>query len=129
MGTTMFRMNAVCLTIDGLQAGYLGCYGNAWLRTPACDALAAEGFVFDNVLIDSPSLDLAARSWWRGRHAACRGDDAWTLPRALDRAGVRTVLLTDDARIADHPLAAEFAERIHLPCDDAASLASSEDET
>jgi arylsulfatase A-like enzyme len=125
----MFRMNAVCLTIDGLQAGFLGCYGNAWVRTPACDALAAEGFVFDNALIDSPSLDLAARSWWQGRHAAHRGDDAWTLPRALDRAGVRTVLLTDDAGIAGHPLAAEFAERILLPCDEAACLAESEDET
>ena len=33
-------MNVICLVIDGLQAGYLGCYGNSWLPTPGFDQLA-----------------------------------------------------------------------------------------
>ena len=40
-------MNAIIVAIDRLHAGYLGCYGNAWILTPAFNRLAAEGFVFD----------------------------------------------------------------------------------
>ena len=49
-------MNAILLVIDRLHAGYLGAYGNGWIATPAIDRLAAEGFVFDQCLIDSPQV-------------------------------------------------------------------------
>lgn len=51
-------MNAICLVIDGWHAGYLGCYGNTWIQTPAIDRLAMQSFVFDQAFISSPQLDL-----------------------------------------------------------------------
>ena len=39
------RMNAICLVIDRLHCGYLGCYGNAWVGMPGIVRLAAESFV------------------------------------------------------------------------------------
>ncbi len=62
-------MNAILLVIDRLHAGYLGAYGNAWNETPAIDRLAAEGFVFDQCLIDSPRLETFCRGLWLGSHA------------------------------------------------------------
>ncbi len=35
------------LSVDELNAAYLGCYGNEWIATPAIDALAAEGLTYD----------------------------------------------------------------------------------
>jgi arylsulfatase A-like enzyme len=50
-------MNAVCMIIDRLHAGYVGAYGNAWIETPALDRLASRSVVFDRALIDSPQLE------------------------------------------------------------------------
>jgi len=41
------RKNVVLVTIDTLRADHLGCYGNATVRTPNLDALAAEGALFE----------------------------------------------------------------------------------
>ena len=62
-------MNAICLIVDRLNAGYLGSYGNAWTETAHFDRLAAESFVFDQVLVDSPDVGLLYRSYWQGWHA------------------------------------------------------------
>ncbi len=67
----MRRPNVICLVIDRLHAGYLGAYGNTWTSTPALDRFAAESFVFDRAIIDSPQLDLIYRSLWLGLHALC----------------------------------------------------------
>src|SRR5258707_291210 len=49
-------MNAISLVVDRLHVGYLGCYGNSWISTPNFDRLAADGFLFDQALIESPQL-------------------------------------------------------------------------
>ena len=62
-------MNAICLVIDRLHTGFLGAYGNTWIETPAFDRLAAESFLFDQMLVDSPQLGPLYRSFWQGCHA------------------------------------------------------------
>lgn len=109
-------MNAICLVIDRLHVGYLGCYGNAWVRTPTFDRLAAEGFVFDQALTDSPRLEDACESYWSGVDGLWRraGRELRSLPRDLTAAGIATTLVTDDARLASHPHSGDFAALVNL---------------
>ncbi len=108
-------MNAICLVIDRLHAGYLGAYGNTWVRTPHLDRLAARSFLFDQALIDSPRLDALYRSFWHGWHAIRRRDppeDRPALADLLAGAGVKCSLLTDEPAVARHRLAAGFDELV-----------------
>lgn len=105
-------MNAICLVVDRLHAGYVGCYGNAWISTPALSRLAAESFVLDQAVVDTPTLSGLYRSWWSGRHAA-EPDAAWSLPRALSAAGVSTTLISDTP-LADVAGLGDIADRIDV---------------
>jgi arylsulfatase A-like enzyme len=58
-------MKTLVLNADALHLGYLGCYGNEWVATPALDRLAAEGVVFDQHYADRPDR---SRSYWTGRY-------------------------------------------------------------
>jgi hypothetical protein len=109
-------MNAICLVIDRLHAGYLGAYGNAWIETPALDRLASQSLVFDRALIDSPHLERLYRSYWQGRHALCPrpSDEPPSLAAQLRQAGVTTALLTDEPQLARHPLAEDFEELLQI---------------
>ena len=53
----------------GCTPGILAAYGNTWINTPAIDRLAAESFVLDRAVIDSPQLEIIYRSLWQGLHA------------------------------------------------------------
>lgn len=112
--------NAIVLIIDGLHAGYLGCYGNAWIGTPEFDTLASEAFVFDQALIDTPDLTRQYRSLWQGVHALVPDAgqiaprESTALAERLRAAGVHTVLVTDEPVVAQHPLAAAFDQRVRL---------------
>src|SRR5437773_11777697 len=118
-------MNAVCLVIDRLHGGYLGCYGNGWVGTPGFDRLAAESFVLDGAYIDSPDLESLCGSYWLGSHALTRmsaaereaeaGANSLSLPRLLAADGVSTTLITDSPEVAHHPLAASFGDRQEVP--------------
>jgi arylsulfatase A-like enzyme len=108
-------MNVICLAIDRLHIGYLGAYGNTWISTPNFDRLAAESVIFDQMAIDSSSVDYLYRSLWLGLHAMCpatRTDGRQSLPAAFSGAGWQTRLLTDDREVANHPLAEGFMERV-----------------
>ncbi len=108
--------SALVLTIDGLQAGFLGPYGNTWIRAPHFDQLAAESFAFDQAFIADPRLEqIFAALWTLGTDSTAIGlPDAASrsLIAALAAAGVVTCLITDDAAVADHGLAAAFDERV-----------------
>ena len=43
--STVSGKNILCLAVDRLNADFLGAYGNAWVETPAFDALAAESIL------------------------------------------------------------------------------------
>ncbi len=104
--------NAVILIIDRLHSGFVGACGNTWIATPELNRLAADGFLFDRAMIDSPGLEQLYRSYWQGIHALAQKADnpSASLPRDLVVAGYTTVLLTDDPAVAQHPLAAGFGE-------------------
>lgn len=59
-------MKALLIEARGLHLGYLGCYGNDWLATPALDRLAADGVVFDRHFIDNLGEDM--RPCWTGHY-------------------------------------------------------------
>ena len=107
-------MNAICLAVDRLHAGYLGAYGNAWIDTPALDRLASQSFLFDQALVDSPQLEQLYRSYWQGWHALCPPAPRSSLLALLRDAGVTTVLLTDEPQVARHPLSVDFDELIEI---------------
>ncbi len=108
---------AVVVVVDRLGAGFLGPYGNTWLDTPGFNALASQSFLFEHVLTDSPRLETVYRSYWQGLHAMCPevADAARSpLPLAtrLATSGMRSMLVTDEQRIAGHPLAGGFASQV-----------------
>src|SRR6185503_7260520 len=50
-------------------------------------------------------------------------------PAAAAKAGLKTILLTDESLVAEHPLATAFAEKILLPTDEVAEAAKEIEET
>ena len=72
--------------------------------------------MFENVIGDSPCLDLVYRSYWQGIHAvfATAPADTPSLAQQLEAAGVNAVLLTDSSSLGENPLAGDFGERIVL---------------
>lgn len=117
------KPNIVCFLTDRLHLGYLGAYGNSWIGTPAFDRLASESILFDRAFAQSLSLPTLTRAFWAGeepfrsRPAAsasgkrvgffgrllAKGNPASSSPlfHALSAAGYRTLLLTDEAEIAE----------------------------
>ena len=77
------------VTIDRLPAWMLSAWGATWVSTPACDALAARGVVFDRLVV--PTLDPAA---------VCRDLLGGAGPESIlgraAAAGWRPVVVTDD---------------------------------
>jgi arylsulfatase A-like enzyme len=61
-------MRVLVIVVRGLHVGYVGCYGNDWIDTPALDGLAAEGVVFDRHIADRPDPAGAAHAWQTGRY-------------------------------------------------------------
>jgi len=50
---------ALVLVVDGWGAGFLGCYGNSWLDTPALDQWACQSVLFEQCQAECPApLDL-----------------------------------------------------------------------
>ncbi len=112
-------MNAIVLVCDRLHAGYLGCYGNTWIETPALDQLAVESFVFDQCLVGSPSLDDFYRGAWQGLDPLLPGSAAEDVSLAgLVASRAAATLASDAPAICGHPLAAGFGEVVEIdPCE------------
>jgi hypothetical protein len=111
--------SAIVVVVDRLGAAYLGPYGCTWLETPACNRLASESLLVETCLAETPDLGAAYDTYW---------NTAGSLPGALAASGVKTSLLTDDASVAEHPLATAFAER-NLIASGAATEAKTVEET
>jgi hypothetical protein len=98
--------NVVLITIDTLRADHVGAYGHARARTPALDALAAGGAVFDRAYAASPWPALAtlmtgrypSRPRLARQQPACRGGRADAYHRSRRAASRRRRLSRPSAR-------------------------------
>ena len=95
-------MKVVVIIARGLQLSALSCYGNPWIETPALDALAAEGVVFDQHFADAAEPAEARRVWRSGRYSSPGAD----LLACLRQRSVSSHLLVDASR----PAPSAFAE-------------------
>jgi arylsulfatase A-like enzyme len=94
-------MKALVIAVSGFHLGYLGCYGNEWIATPALDRIAAEGIVFDQHYADRPDAPGAWHAWRTGRYGLPTADEPPPsapepdLLHLLRARGVRTRLVCD----------------------------------
>jgi arylsulfatase A-like enzyme len=120
-------MKAIVVVARGLQLGALGCYGNQWIDTPALDALAAAGVVFDQHFADNADPLGARRAWRSGRYhlptpsPAAESGSERDLLAALRERRIHTCLIVDDSR----PSPDEFA----LGWDEVERIVPAEDES
>ena len=97
------RPNILFLLPDQLRPDFLGCYGAGFLKTPAIDALAAQGTRWQTAISPSPICVPARASMLTGQHAHSTGimhNLCWLRP---DRhlMGIRTwpeILATEGYR-------------------------------
>jgi arylsulfatase A-like enzyme len=89
-------MRVLVIIARGLQASALSCYGNPWIDSPALDALAAEGVVFDQHFADAADPAEVRRVWRSGRYATPGAD----LLAALRQRGITSHLIVDASRPA-----------------------------
>lgn len=102
-------MKVLVLAVNGLHLGYLGCYGNDWIATPALDALAVESVVFDQHYAVCP--DGAGAAWaWRTGHYLLPDPEGGPVPppgaadlvRQLSAGGLATrLILAEDSGMPD----------------------------
>ena len=89
-------LNCLCLSIDGLQCGMIGTYGNTWIHTPTLDLLACQSALFDRFYASSMDVSATLDEWWK-------------FP-----TDVHKILLTDDTDVFLHEKAGLFEEKHRL---------------
>lgn len=94
------RPNIICFVTDQHRADHLGCYGNAQVRTPSIDRLAAEGVTFTESYVANPVCMPDRASMFTGRYPKAHGvrenghtlsTDEVILPEVLRSAGYQTI--------------------------------------
>ena len=88
--------NYICLSVDGLQSGMIGAYGNAWIQTPTFDSFACQSALFDRFYASSMNLSTTFT-------------DLWQFPKECHK-----ILLTDDTDVFLHEKAGLFDEKHRL---------------
>jgi arylsulfatase A-like enzyme len=124
-------MKVLVIVARGLQIGALGCYGNARVRTPWVDELAAGGIVFDQHFADRADAEGARRAWRSGRyHFPLLNEPATPealpdndLVRLLRQHAIHTRLIVDASRPAPGDFEADWDE-VHrvVPEEDTSGL-------
>jgi arylsulfatase A-like enzyme len=101
--------SVILLMVDTLRADHLSCYGYTAHRTPAIDALAADGARFARAYAQAswtrPSVATILTSLYPSSHNAVHKSDILpeqviTLPEVMRGAGYRTVGFADNINIA-----------------------------
>ena len=108
-------MKALVIVVKSLHLGYIGCYGNQWIETPALDSLANESVVFDQHIADRPDTDGAWRSWRTGCYdleplGSATATEPADLLHLLKRHGIETHLLLDSEPHADADIRRGWSE-------------------
>jgi len=101
--------NVILIMVDTLRADHLSCYGYDAIRTPAIDALAAEGTRFAHAYSQAswtrPSVATILTSLYPSAHKAIHKTDilpdaVTTLPEVLQAAGYRTIGFANNINVA-----------------------------
>lgn len=129
--------SAIVVVLDRLGSGYLGPYGNTWIDTPGLNRWASQSSLFDSAIADGPSLAAAYQSYWRGIPSFVEDPTSTVDDPAMDAsllgqlaaAGRRTTLVTDCPWVSQHPLAADFSDRVEMLDTPLPSIASEVGET
>jgi arylsulfatase len=110
--------NIVLLTCDTLRADRVGAYGSTTTRTPAIDALAARGALFERAYATFPKTNPALSSVLTGRYPSAHGvrrngahlpESELTLAEILQAAGYETAaFVSNHVMPAHHGLAQGF---------------------
>jgi hypothetical protein len=90
--------NYLCISIDGLQSGMVGAYGNTWIHTSTLDTLACRSALFDRFYASTMDLPTALAEWWQ----------------SLPECDCHKILLTDDSDVFLHEHAGLFDEKHRL---------------
>jgi arylsulfatase A-like enzyme len=89
-------MNAIVISLSGLNACHLGCYGCEWIDTPCLDQFAAGAFVFDQCFSACLEFAAARLAWWSGdRQMASEATQPESLIVVIRSHGVHTALVRD----------------------------------
>jgi arylsulfatase A-like enzyme len=101
--------NVILVMVDTLRADHLSCYGYEAIRTPAIDALAADGSRFAHAYAQAswtrPSVATILTSLYPSSHKAIHKSDilpdaVTTLPEVLQAAGYRTIGFANNINVA-----------------------------
>src|SRR3954451_10899640 len=61
-------LNVVVITVDTLRADHLRCYGYSKIETPALDAVAKRGVLFENAVAQTPLTPPSHASIFTGQN-------------------------------------------------------------
>ncbi len=91
---------ALVLVVDGWGAGFLGCYGNSWLDTPALDQWACQSVLFEQCLSECPAPLELYPHLFEGSHSL-GPVQANGLMSVLADADIPVHMLSDDPRLLE----------------------------
>ncbi|MBN2802471.1 MAG: sulfatase [Deltaproteobacteria bacterium] len=95
-----YAKHVIIISLDTTRADHLGCYGNSWIKTPNLDALAAQGYLFENLYTPIPSTLASHTTLFTGRQPRFHGvpnnsyyvsEDNILLTQILKKAGFTTL--------------------------------------
>ncbi|HUW31975.1 MAG TPA: sulfatase-like hydrolase/transferase [Planctomycetota bacterium] len=112
----MSKPNVVVILCDQLRAFEVGCYGNAVVRTPNIDKLAAEGVRFDVAVTNNPVCTPARSCLITGQHSrTCTGEvgNVADDPAASERLRLRDTTLAEALKAHGYATAAIGKWHIH----------------
>jgi len=102
-------LNVLLITLDGIRADHLGCYGATHVKTPALDLLAAQGLRFEQAVTAAPMTLPSHASIMTGLYPPRHGirDDGpfrldakhETLAESLQKAGYQTAAFVASFRL------------------------------
>jgi arylsulfatase A-like enzyme len=104
------RPNVIVYLIDTLRADHLGCYGYPREVSPAIDAFARDGVLFEHAVAQSSWTRAGVASLFTGLWPAAHGanrrrhtlsPEALTLAELLSAAGYRTAGIVTNPNVAD----------------------------
>jgi len=108
-GPTPDGPSVILIMVDALRADHLSCYGYEAGRTPAIDALAADGVRFAQAFAQAswtrPSVATILTALYPSTHQAVHKSDVLpdavvTLPEVMQAAGYRTIGFANNINVA-----------------------------